>query len=166
MGSVIFTILFGVLNGAWAFAPEVMDVFVQTNQQSYKPLMCSDSIYQLIQNFKTHSFDLQKQGFDLREAEVLLIKHKWVPQYPVLPQKARRKFLHHVYLQYPRWGFHMVLVWQGLVFDFDYTDDLQIAPLDEYMAEMWKAESLPDYRFERKKALELQPKDLFGEFKD
>jgi hypothetical protein len=155
LGSVFLTILFGILNGAWAFAPEVLGVFVQINQQSYKPLMCSDTIYQFVQ-------DLQKQGFDLSDAQVLMIKHKWAPHYPVLPQKARRKFLDHVYMQYPRWGFHMVLVWQGMVFDFDYTDELQVVPYDEYMAQMWKAEDLAVYKLQLKRALEYGGSDLFG----
>ncbi|MBY0385175.1 hypothetical protein K2X05_08460 [bacterium] len=157
MGSVFFTLLIGVLNISWAFSPEVLDVFVQTNEQSYRPLMCSDTIYQLVQNFKN-------KGFDLREAEVLMIKHKWVPHEPVLPQKARRRYKDHVYSQYPRWTFHVVLVWQHQVFDFDYTDELQVVPYDEYMAQMWKAEELVNYELAWKMAFEYSQSDLFGVF--
>lgn len=155
MGSVFFSFLIFGFHSFGAFTPEVVDVFAQTNQQSYKPLMCSDTVDQFIKN-------LHSRGFDLREAQVLMIKHKWAPHFPVLPQKARRRYKDQVYAPFPRWGFHVVLIWQDQVFDFDYTDELQMVPYEEYMAQMWRAEDLAHYHFKLKPALEFGGSDLFG----
>src|SRR5688572_12232850 len=111
-------LFFSVTATAAVSIDQLMPIFERTNSESYRPLMCSDTVKTLVKNLK-------EAGVDLSEAQVYLIRHKGAPHLPILPQKARLRFKDNVY-NIPRWGFHVFLEIEGLILDFDYTDDLQI----------------------------------------
>lgn len=137
---------------------ELAPAFVFANETSYRPLTCSDNIFAFVQNLKDSDIDIS-------QAQVVLLRHKAAAYLPIKPLQSRLKYKDKTYKP-SLWSFHVFLVYKGLVFDFDYTDDLQAIGMNNYMSSMWDSSAISDYVAQVKIASELSKSDLNGIFKD
>lgn len=137
---------------------ELAPAFVFANETAYRPLACSDNIFAFVQNLK-------EGGVDISQAQVVLIRHKAAAYLPIRPLQSRLKYQDKTYKP-SLWSFHVFLVFKGMVFDFDYTDDLQAIGINKYMNTMWDSSLMGDYVAQIKSASELTKSDLNGIFKD
>ncbi len=162
MGSLLF--IFGFLWGTPVHAKpcydtvdEVAPAYLFVDHNIYRPLMCSDTIFAFVQNLKS-------SPVDLADSKVVVLRHKGAPHMGVEPLQPRLNFKEFTY-KAAKWGFHMFLVIDGLVFDFDNTDFPQAVGIEAYMGTMWDPLKLRDYVVQIKAAEALTPADLYGEFK-
>ncbi len=101
---------------------------------------------------------LQRNGFNLSNAKVVFIKHKYAPHVSINPQKTRTPKL------VTRWVFHAVLVIDRVVYDLDYS--LKAAPIKitHYLKAMWPKEEIKNYTFQVKPFYKYSSNDFGGRF--
>lgn len=137
-------------------ADTVKPHFLKTLAEDYYPLMCSDNVLKLKMN-------LLDDDIQLKNAYVVVLRHKAAPYLEVVPLMPRLTFKENIYPP-PRWLFHVFLVVEGLVFDMDYTDVPKAVGLDTYMRTMWDQNKMADYVVQMKTLESYLLKDTFGTF--
>lgn len=159
MGSLLLLLITTFVSLAQADSCEdtffsLAPVYLAVEENIYRPLMCSNTVFSFVQNLKA-------AGTDLSKASVVVLRHKGAPFMPVSPLQPRLRFQDKTYLP-ALWSFHMFLVYEGMVYDFDYTDRLQALGIEHYMSSMWNQEALSEYWVQVKPADELLKVDLNG----
>lgn len=139
---------------AEAFKPPLL----QTLQEDYRPLMCSDNVLAFAQRLKT-------QKLDLSQAQAVVVRHKGAPHLAIWPQKQKLTFESKTYLP-SGWTFHVFVVVDGLVLDMDYTETAQAIGLKAYMENMWQQDELKNFVIQVKPLVEYTEADTYGTFKN
>jgi hypothetical protein len=101
---------------------------------------------------------LQRNGFNLSNASVVFIKHKYAPHMSVKPQVTRTPHL------VTRWVFHAILISDGIVYDLDYSTKARPIKLTDYLNTMWIKDELRDYVFQIKPYYKYERSDFGGRF--
>lgn len=122
-------------------------LFKEFYEKNYRPLMCSDNIYDFIQELV--KAELLKEG----EASVLHIRKRMAPFAAIFPQRARAG--------QKSWSFHAFLNLRGLILDFDYEDSPELEWLGDYKKKMWHENEALLYQ--EKDALEYSMHDVRGQ---
>ncbi|MCC6138473.1 MAG: hypothetical protein IT287_07555 [Bdellovibrionaceae bacterium] len=162
LGLFVFNLVFMTspvfANDCQNIAEEIRPIFLQTLQNNYYPLMCSDNVDALVKQLKD-------QGKDLSQAQAVLIRHRAAPFLPIRPLAPKLTFKDKTYLPTP-WSFHVFFVVQGLAFDMDYTNTPQALGIQRYMADMWDAGELGSFVVQVKPLSEYSLKDTYGVFQN
>lgn len=136
----------------YALAP----AFLEVNENTYRPLMCSDTAFAWVERLK-------QDAVDLSQASVVVLRHKGAPYLPLRPLQPRLRFKDTVYTS-ANWAFHVFFVKDGMVYDFDNSDRLQAVGLEVYMRSMWSEDELDNYLAQVKSAEQFAKADLNGTF--
>jgi hypothetical protein len=106
-------------------------IFQEANSR-YHCGQCSDNIYGLVR-------DLKEKNFDVSEAKVLYL-YRRAPGLPYRIETSRLRPLKTREGASVTWSFHVVLLWKGEIYDFDYSPSPRPVPVATWIREMWETE--------------------------
>lgn len=119
--------------------PRLRAHFEETFASHYEPRLCGKNIARLIESAGEEAIDLEDAYFLKIESESFWQLQAFSPR-GYAPGKRQP------------WSFHVVLVADGFVFDYDFTNRPRVLPADDYFFEMFVPQGptdLPQYRFEK-----------------
>ncbi len=151
---IFLFILLLTFNNSFANQEELQAHLNRAWNEIYRPLTCSDNVYELYQSIVDSETKFNK-------ASIVHIFHQHVPYEPIFATNQRTIVGDKTY-QASRWTFHAFLVIDGYVLDLDYSNEPTLISFSEYMKTMWNKTSLANYRFQIKPAQLYEQHDLDG----
>ena len=96
-------------------------------KNNYRALMCSDNVYEFIQNL------VDKNLLKENEARVVHLRKRMAPWAPINPMQGRDN--------QKSWSFHAFLKVENMILDFDFRDKATLIDNNSYYEQMWSKET-------------------------